>query len=210
MSGKMLWCIHCLKKPGFGLANKNFRPISNLQFTSKVTEKAVAMQLQAHMLTNQLVPGNAWCVSWASLHWDGVNESQEWYSYEYGYGSCDTPSSFGPQRRLWYLKKTVDHDILIHRLQSLLGLRGSALQWFRSYLRGRAQQVTINGVLSKKFGLEYRVPQGSCLSFLLFTFYASKLFSIIKFHLPSAHSYADDTQSYLSFRPLESTCEAEA
>ena len=39
---------------------------------------------------------------------------------------------------------------------------------------------------------------------------ASKLFSIIKSHLPSAHSYADDTQLYLSFRPLESTCEAEA
>ena len=31
---------------------------------------------------------------------------------------------------------TVDHDVLLHRLQSLLGLRGSALQWFRSYLRG--------------------------------------------------------------------------
>ena len=31
---------------------------------------------------------------------------------------------------------TLDYDILIHRLQSLLGLRGSALQWFRSYLRG--------------------------------------------------------------------------
>ena len=36
------------------------------------------------------------------------------------------------------------------------------------------------------------------------------LFSIIKYHLPSAHSYTDDTQLYLLFRPLESTCEAEA
>ena len=58
---------------------------------------------------------------------------------------------------------TVDPDILIHRLQSLLGLRGSALQWFRSYLRGRSKQVTINDALSKKFGLEYGVRQGSCL-----------------------------------------------
>ena len=58
---------------------------------------------------------------------------------------------------------TVNHDILIHKLQSLLGLPGSALQWFRSYLRGRSQQVTINGALSKKFGLEYGVPQSSCL-----------------------------------------------
>ena len=62
---------------------------------------------------------------------------------------------------------TVDHDILIHRLQSLLGVRGSALQWFRSYLRGRSQQVTINGALS--IGLERGVPQGSCLDPLLFT-----------------------------------------
>ena len=89
---------------------------------------------------------------------------------------------------------TVDHDVLIHRLQSLLGLRGSALQWFRSYLEGRSQQVTINGALSKKFDLECGVPQGSCLGPLLFTIYASKLFSIIKSHQPSAYSYADDTQ----------------
>ena len=54
------------------------------------------------------------------------------------------------------------------------------------------------------------MPQGSCLGPLLFTIYASKLFSIIKSHLPSAHSYADDTQLYLSFRPLEDTCEADA
>ena len=31
--------------------------------------------------------------------------------------------------------------------------------------------------------------------------YASKLFDIIKGHLPHVHIYADDTQSYLSFKP---------
>ena len=79
------------------------------------------------------------------------------------------------------------------------------MQWFRSYLRGRSQQVTIDNALSKKFGLECGVPaQGSCLGPLLG--YASKLFSIIKSHLPSAHSYAEDTQ----LCPLEGTCGAEA
>ena len=43
------------------------------------------------------------------------------------------------------------------------------------------------------------VPQGSCLSPLLFTVYASKLFDIVGRHLPSVHSYADDTQLYLAF-----------
>ena len=37
------------QKSGLQLINKNFRPVSNLQFTSKLTEKAVAVQLQKHM-----------------------------------------------------------------------------------------------------------------------------------------------------------------
>ena len=86
---------------------------------------------------------------------------------------------------------TVNHHILIHRLQSLLGLHGPALQWFRSYLRGRLQQVTINGAISKKVWLGMWGPY---LGPLLFTIYASKLFSVIKSHLLSAHSCADDTQ----------------
>ena len=46
-----------------------------------------------------------------------------------------------------------------------------------------------------------RVPQGSCLGPLLFTLYASKLFEVVKRHLPSVHGYADDTQLYLAFKP---------
>ena len=45
-----------LKKPGLQLISKNFRPVSNLQFTSKLTEKAVAVQLQELMLVNGLFP----------------------------------------------------------------------------------------------------------------------------------------------------------
>ena len=45
------------------------------------------------------------------------------------------------------------------------------------------------------------VPQGSCSGPLLFTLYSSKLVEIIKHHFPTAHSYADDTQVYISFCP---------
>ena len=45
-----------LKKVGLKPINKNFRPVSNLQFISKITEKSVAIQLQDHMTANNLFP----------------------------------------------------------------------------------------------------------------------------------------------------------
>ena len=42
--------------------------------------------------------------------------------------------------------------------------------------------------------LNYSVPQGSCLGPVLFLLYASRLFEVVKKHLPSVHGYADDTQ----------------
>ena len=79
-----------------------------------------------------------------------------------------------------------------------------------TYLAGRTQQVSVNGSLSDKFNLTCRVPQGSCLGPLLFTIYASSLFDILKSHLPSVHTYADDTQLYISFNPVDKTSEADA
>ena len=54
------------------------------------------------------------------------------------------------------------------------------------------------------------VPQGSCLGPLFFTIYGSKLFQILKHHLPSVHTYADDTQLYLSFKQSDTFSEVEA
>ena len=45
-----------LKKCGSDLAFKNVRPISNLQFVSKLDERAIADQLQSHLVKNNLFP----------------------------------------------------------------------------------------------------------------------------------------------------------
>ena len=97
--------------------------------------------------------------------------------------------------------ETVDHDILLHRLESTFGITGNTLMWLKSYLSGRSLRVSIDGGLSDSVHLPFGVPQGSCLGPLLFTMYASKLFEVIKGHLPLVHAYADDTQLYLSFKP---------
>ena len=88
-----------------------------------------------------------------------------------------------------------------YRLETSFGVTGDALKWIASYLSARSQRVMINGVLSDKFDLSFGVPKGSCLGPLLFSAYASKLFQVIKNHLPNAYAYADDTQLYLSFKP---------
>ena len=73
--------------------------------------------------------------------------------------------------------------------------------WFASYLSNRSQKVTVDGVLSDRFGIDFGVPQGSCLGPLLFVIYSSKLFNIVSRHLTNVHVYADDTQLYLAFKP---------
>ena len=104
----------------------------------------------------------------------------------------------------------MDHNVLLSRLHSKFGISGTALEWFRSYLNGRSQRVMVQGNLSRSLNLDFGVPQGSCLGPLLFTIYASKLFDVIKVHLPTVHCYADDTQLYVSFSPNISTGQFEA
>lgn len=96
---------------------------------------------------------------------------------------------------------TVDHSVLLSRLKSSFGIRGTALRWFSSYLSGRIQRISLDGYCSDTFDLQEGVPQGSCLGPLLFKLYACKLFEVVGRRLPSVHTYADDTQLYLLFKP---------
>ena len=80
-----------------------------------------------------------------------------------------------------------------------IAITGHVYYWFESYLHNRSQSVSINCGTSNKFHTKCGVPQGSCLGPLLFVLYSSKLFKIIERHLPDVHTYADETQLYISF-----------
>ncbi len=57
--------------------------------------------------------------------------------------------------------ETVDHEILLHRLEKRLGVTGSALLLFKSYLSSCTQRIYIKGTSSDDCPLKYGVPQGS-------------------------------------------------
>ena len=54
--------------------------------------------------------------------------------------------------------KTIDHDILLHRLPSVLGINRSVLSWVSSYLTDRTQRICVSDLLSFEFALPRDVP----------------------------------------------------
>ena len=57
----------------------------------------------------------------------------------------------------------VDHELLLQRLGTAFGVRGSVLEWIRSFLKGRKQFVSISGDRSDSRSVSSGVPQGSVI-----------------------------------------------
>ena len=105
---------------------------------------------------------------------------------------------------------TIDHTTLLGRLEGQYGLSGNALSWISSYLTDRFQTVCIEGELSEPVLLKYSVPQGSVLGPKFFTMYTKPVGAICSRHGLLYHFYADDSQLYISFKPMDNVSKYEA
>ena len=70
---------------------------------------------------------------------------------------------------------TIDHNIIPDVLSTKFGVKDTALNWFKSYLRSRGFQVQIGSDRSTVVDLPFCVPQGSCASLVLYFACASTL-----------------------------------
>ena len=174
---------------------KNYRPVSNLSFISKVIEKVVASRILDHMKENNLLDpmqsayrsGHSTETALLKVHNDIV------YAIDKGHGVflilLDLSAAFD----------TVDHEIFLSFLKDYVGLDGPVLSLFETYLVDRTQCVSINGVLSELSELVYGVPQGSVLGPIAFCIYTIPLGAILRYYKIQYHIYADDTQLYCAF-----------
>ena len=97
---------------------------------------------------------------------------------------------------------TIDHGIMLSRLNDRFGISGTALKWFESYMENHSQNIQMHDTISEEQAVAFGVPQGSVLGPLLFISYTAPLCDIARRHGISIHLYADDTQLYISFSLL--------
>jgi hypothetical protein len=137
----------------------NFRPVTNVSFSSKCLERLAFQSLVRHLsLNNLFVPVQS---AYRAQHSTETALLRVYNDLLLAVDDGDAvvlvlldfSASFD----------TIDHGILLRRLESRFGIRGKALEWNESCVTGRHQAVLIVGFVSSHVPLRYGVAQGSVL-----------------------------------------------
>ena len=176
---------------------KNYRPVSNISLIGKVIEKAVISQFNEHMEKNDL--NEVFQSAYKNKH--STETALLKVKDDITRALDKNHATFLIMLDLSAAFDTIDHGILFHQFEHDFGIKGTALQWFKSYMSGRTFRVCISGKMSEGFTLVYGVPQGSIIGPWTFNKYAQHVATIIRQHGFMFHIYADNIQVYHTFDP---------
>jgi len=155
-----------LHKSDDKLQVENYRPISVLPVLSKVVERVVYSQLNAHLHQLDFLYQHQYGCKRGHSTEQAITQLNNWVLESMDEGKVTSLLFIDISKAFDSLK----HKVLLHKLEHL-GLSERSLRWFRSYLADRQQSVLINEELSEPHTITLGVPQGSILGPLLFNVY---------------------------------------
>ena len=176
---------------------KNYRPVSNLLFLSKLIERVVDSRLERHMTLNNLHNNHQFGYkkhhSTESLLLKIVNNLLI---------SCDeNMPTVVLLLDLSAAFDTVDHEKLLEILYIDIGIRGKAYSWCKSFLINRTFRIKIGDAYSDLETLDFGVAQGPVLGPRFFNIYTRPLYSYIEPTGFDSDGFADDNQLMKRFLP---------
>ena len=186
-----------LKKPALNRDDmKNYRPVSNLSFLSKILEKVLASRLNPHI--NSSHTSNDYQSAYRKFH------STETALLKI-HNDILSSNDDGRVTALTLLDlsaafNTIDHTILLRRLGNWFGVSGKALDWFKSYSTGRSQRIKLGNTVSPPDLISLlEFPRGQFLVLCFLLSIPLHFSSLVSGHAIHHHLYADDSQLYVSF-----------
>lgn len=173
-------------KSGDANNSSNYRPISLLNFMSKVLEKVVNTRLRIFLESNNILSEHQYGFRRGRSTKQVVAKMVEHITTKLD----SRQKCIGIFLDLLKAFDTVSRPILFQKMEAI-GIRGLALDWFKSYFENRKQRVTIGKISSDLAGVNFGLPQGSALGPILFLIYFNDLLQLNLIQtMPKA--FADD------------------